>query len=61
MYGKETVVPLHFQQQTPIIAEILHVDVEQGRKERLLQLSKFEEHRLTVIQHQETSTKGMAR
>ena len=28
VYGQETVVPLHFQPQTPIIAEILHVDVE---------------------------------
>ena len=53
MYGQEVVVPLHFRQQKPIIAEILHVDVEQGRKDRLLQLSKLEEYRLMVIQHQE--------
>ena len=53
MYGQEAVVPLHFRQQTPIIAEILHVDVEQGRKDRLLQLSKLEEHQLIAIQHQE--------
>ena len=33
VYGKEAVVPLHFRQQTPVIAEILHVDVEQGRKD----------------------------
>ena len=44
VYGKEAVVPLHFQQQTPIIVEILHVDVKQGRKDRLFQLSKLEEH-----------------
>ena len=52
-YGQEAVVPLHFQQQTPIIAEILHVDVEQGRKDELLQISKLEEYRLIAIQHQE--------
>ena len=53
MYGQEVVVPLHFRQQTPIIAKILHVDVEQGRKDQLLQLNKLEEHRLMEIQHQE--------
>ena len=53
MYGQEAVVPLHFRQQTPIIAEILHVDVEQGRKDRLLKLSKLEVHQLMAIQHQE--------
>ena len=41
------------RQQTPIIAEILHVDVEQGRKDRLLQLSNLEEHRQIMLQHQE--------
>ena len=44
VYGQEAVVPLHFRQPTPIIAEILHVDVEQGRKDRLMKLSKLEEH-----------------
>ena len=53
MYGQEVIVPLHFQQQTPIIAKILHVDVEQGRNARLLQLSKLEEHRVIAIQYQE--------
>ena len=53
VYGQEAVVPLHFRQQTVIIAEILHVDVEQGRKDQLLQLSKLEEHQLIAIQHQE--------
>ena len=53
VYEQEAVVPLHFQQQTPIIVEILHVDVEQGRKDRILQLSKLEEHQLMAIQHQE--------
>ena len=53
VYGKEAVVPLHFRQQTPIIVEILHVDVEQGRKNRLLQLRKLKEHRLMAIKHQE--------
>ena len=33
VYGQEVIIPLHFQQQPPIIAEILHVDVEQGRKD----------------------------
>ena len=31
----------------------MHVDVEQGRKDRLLQLSKLEENRLIMLQHQE--------
>ena len=53
VYGQEAVVPLHFRQQKPIIAEILHVDVEQGIKDRLLQLSKLEEHQLIALQHQE--------
>ena len=52
VYGQETIVPLHFQQQTTIIAEILHGDVEQGRKDQLLQLSKLEEHQLIMLQHQ---------
>ena len=43
VYGQEAVVPLHFRQQTPIIADILHVDVEEGRKDRLIQLRKLEE------------------
>ena len=53
VYGQEAVVPLHFRQQAPIVAQILHVDVEQARKDRLLQLNKLEEHRLMAIQHQE--------
>ena len=44
---------LHFQQQTPIIAEILQVDVKQGRKDQLFQISKLEEHQLIALQHQE--------
>ena len=32
---------------------MLHVDVEQGRKDRLFQLNKLDEHRLMAIQHQE--------
>ena len=28
VYGQEAVVPLHFRQQTPIIADILHVYVK---------------------------------
>ena len=53
VYGQEVVVPLHFRQQAPIIADILHIDVENDRKERLIQLYKLEEHRLIAIQHQE--------
>ena len=52
VWGQEAVVPLHFRQQIPIITEVLHVDVKQGRKDRLLQLSKLEEHWLVVLQHQ---------
>ena len=33
--------------------DILHVDVEEGRKDRLIQLSKLEEHRPITLQHQE--------
>ena len=53
VYGQEAVVPLHFRQQTPIIADILHVNVEKGRKDRLMKLRKLEEHRLLALQHQE--------
>ena len=49
VYGQETVIPLHFRQQTPIIVDILHVDVKQGRKDRLMQLSKLEEHRMISL------------
>ena len=41
VYGQEAVVPLQFRQQMPTIAKILHVDVKQGRKDRLFQLSKL--------------------
>ena len=53
VYGQEVVVPLHFRQQTPIIAELLHVNVKQGRKDPLIQLSKLEECLLISLQHQE--------
>ena len=33
VYGQEAVVPLHFRQQTPIIENILHVNVEEGKKD----------------------------
>ena len=36
-----------------MIADILHINVEETRKDRLMQLAKLEEHRLLVIQHQE--------
>ena len=36
-----------------MIADILHIDVNEGRRDRLMQLSKIEEHRLLAIQHQE--------
>ena len=41
VYGQEAIVPLHFWWKTPIISDILHVDVEEGRKDRLMQLSKL--------------------
>ena len=53
VYGQEVVVTLHFWQQTPIIAYILHVDVKEGKKDRLMQLSKLKEYRLLAIRHQE--------
>ena len=51
VYVQEAVVPLHFRQQTPIIVDILHVNVEQARKDQLMQLSKIEEHQLIALQH----------
>ena len=51
VYGQEAVVPLHFRQQTPIVAQLLHIDVEHARKDRLFQLSKLEEHRVMALQH----------
>ena len=53
VYGQEAVIPLHFRQQTPIIVNILHINVEEARKDRLMQLTKLEEHQMLAIQHQE--------
>ena len=36
-----------------MIADILHINVEEARIDRLMQLAKLEEHRLLAIQHQE--------
>ena len=44
VYGQEAVVPLHFRQQTQVIADILHINVKEARKDRLKQLTKLEEH-----------------
>ena len=32
VYAQESVVPLHFRQQTPVIANILHINVEEAKK-----------------------------
>ena len=53
VYGKEEVVPLHFWQQTPVIAGILHINVEEARKYQLMKIAKLQKHRLIVVQHQE--------
>ena len=50
---KKTLFHYIFVQQPPIIEDILHVDVEKGRKDQLMQLSKLEEQRLIALQHQE--------
>ena len=41
------------RQQTPVIADILHINVEEAKKDRLIQLDKLEEDRIMAIQHQE--------
>ena len=41
VYGQEAVVPLHFRHQTPITEDILNVDVEQGRKDSMIQSRKL--------------------
>ena len=39
VYGQEAVVPLHFQQQTSVIADMLHINVKEARKDQLMQLA----------------------
>ena len=41
VYAQESVVPLHFRQQTPVIAKILHINVEEAKKYQLMQLAKL--------------------
>ena len=36
-----------------MVANILHIDVKEGRKDQLRQLIKLEEHRILIIQHQD--------
>ena len=51
VYGQEANVSLHFRQQTPAVIDILHINVKEAKKYRLMQLAKLEEHRLISIQH----------
>lgn len=43
VYGQEVVVPLHFRQHTPEIAEVLKIDMGEAKNERIFQLQKLEE------------------
>ena len=53
VYGQEVVVPLHFRQHTLEIAKVLKLDIGEAKHERLFQLQKLEEDRITTLQHQE--------
>ena len=46
-----------FDNKTPRIAYILHINVKEGRTDRLMELGKLEEHQLLAIQHQEIQKK----
>ena len=53
VYGQEGVVPLHFRQHTLEIAEVLKLDIDEVKNERLFQLQKLKEDRIIALQHQE--------
>ena len=53
VYGQEAIVPLHFRQNTPKIANILKIDTTNLRDERMFQLQKLEEDRVLALHHQE--------
>ena len=44
---------MQFRQQTPIISDILDIEVKNARKEWVIKLSKLEEHQPVAIQNQE--------
>lgn len=46
-------VPLHFQRQEPLISQVLHLDVTATIDQRLFNLNRLEEDRLTTIYHQQ--------
>ena len=53
VYGQEAVVPLHFKQQAPKIAQVLKLDLTKAKEDRLFQLQKLEEDELNAIHYQE--------
>ena len=53
VYGQEVVVPLHFKQQTPKIAQVLKIDLTKAKEDRLFQLQNLDEDRINSIHHQE--------
>lgn len=53
VYGHEVVVPLHFKQQTPEIAQVLKLDTTKSKEERLFHLQNLQEDRLNSIHCQE--------
>ena len=42
VYGKQVVVPLHFEQHTVEISKVLKLDIDEAKHERLFQLQKLE-------------------
>ena len=53
VYGQQAIVPFHFSQNTPEIANILKIDTTNLRDERMFQLQKLEEDRVLALHHQE--------
>ena len=50
-YGKEFVIPLHFNQYATNIAHVLKLDIVSAKEERMFQLQKLEEDTSIAIQH----------
>ena len=57
MYGQEGVIPLHFKQQSPTIAQVLHLDVVKYVKDRIFYLTKLEEQCMIAIHHEHIQNK----
>lgn len=53
IYGQEAVVSLHFRQHTFEIAKVLKLDMGEAKNERIFQLQKLEDYKISAIQHHE--------